>query len=53
MPCASFQRLFQSKATLRAFSMASAPPSTKNRWGSAGSPRTRAKVSTKRAIGTL
>ena len=53
MPCASLWRLFQSNATFSAFSTASAPPSTKNRCGSAGSPRTRAKVSTKRAIGTL
>ena len=53
MPCASLWRLFQSNATFSAFSTASAPPSTKNRCGSAGSPRTRANVSTKRAIGTL
>jgi hypothetical protein len=45
------RRLFQSKATLSAFSTASAPPSTKNRCGRPGSPSTRAKVSTKRAIG--
>ena len=53
MPCASFQRDFQSNATLSAFSTASAPPSMKNRCGSAGSPSTRANVSTKRAIGTV
>ncbi|COY49889.1 Uncharacterised protein [Mycobacterium tuberculosis] len=45
-------RLFQSNAALSAFSTARAPPSTKNRCGSAGSPKTRAKVSTKRAIAT-
>ena len=53
MPRASLCRLFQSNATFSAFSTASAPPSTKNRCGSAGSPSTRANVSTKRAIGTL
>ena len=38
---------------LTAFSTAAAPPSMKNRCGSAGSPRTRAKVSTNRAIATV
>ena len=52
-PAASFCRLFQSKATLSAFSTASAPPSTKNRWGRAGSPSTRAKVSTNSAYAVL
>ncbi len=52
-PRASLSRLFQSNATFSAFSTASAPPSTKNRCGSAGSPSTLANVSTKRAIGTL
>jgi hypothetical protein len=53
LPRASFHRLFQSKATLSAFSTASPPPSMKKRCGSRGSPSTRAKVSTKRAIGTV
>jgi hypothetical protein len=48
-PAASFCRLFQSKAILSAFSTASAPPSTKNRCGSAGSPTTRLNVSTNSA----
>ncbi len=52
IPRDSPSRLFQSNATLSAFSTASAPPSTKNRCGSAGSPSTRANVCTKRAIGT-
>ena len=50
-PAASLRRLFQSKAALSAFSTASAPPSTKNKWGRAGSPSTRAKVSTNSASG--
>ena len=45
-PAASLRRLFQSNAVFSAFSTASAPPSTKNRCGSAGSPSTRTKVST-------
>jgi len=45
-PAASFRRLFQSNAVFSAFSTASAPPSTKNRCGSARSPSTRSKVST-------
>ncbi len=48
-PAASFDRLFQSNATFSAFSTASAPPSTKNRCGRAGSPSTREKVSTNSA----
>ena len=43
---ASLRRLFQSNAVFSAFSTASAPPSTKNRCGRAGSPSTRANVST-------
>ena len=52
-PAASLCRLFQSNATLRAFSTASAPPSTKNRCGSAGSPSTRTKVATNSAYAVL
>ena len=48
-PCASLCRRFQSNAVFSAFSTASAPPSTKNRCGSAGSPSTRANVSTNSA----
>ena len=32
LPRARFLRIFQSKAVLSVFSMASVPPSTKNRW---------------------
>ena len=39
-PCAALWRRFQSNAVFSAFSTASAPPSTKNRCGSAGSPST-------------
>ena len=52
-PAASLRRDFQSNATLSAFSTASAPPSTKNRWGRAGSPRTRTNVATNSAYAVL
>lgn len=52
-PWASFQRLFQSKAHLSAFSTAADPPSTKNRCGSSGSPSTRRNVSTNSARWTV
>ena len=52
-PAASLRRLFQSKATFRAFSTASAPPSMKNRCGRAGSPSTRTKVSTNSAYAVV
>ena len=48
-PCAALCRRFQSNAVFSAFSTASAPPSTRNRCGSAGSPSTRLKVSTNSA----
>ncbi len=49
-PAARFLRTFQSKAALRAFSTASAPPSMKNMWRSSGAGTVRARAVTNSAI---